>query len=119
MVCENSNVRLYFSWFEKRFKLHDKIFGMIPGNIFIIETCRIHFTLCPMKIVMQVLCFKWKNRFYLYTCICCILWFVKIAVCSLFFQWKLVLAAILPVVSLELDLKLYALLFVINGSAFL
>jgi len=58
VVCENSNVRLYFSWFEKRFKLHDKIFGMIPGNIFISETCRIHFTLCPMKIVMQVLCFK-------------------------------------------------------------
>ena len=43
---------------------------------------------------------------------------MKIAVCSLFFQWKLVLAAILPVVSLESDLKLYALLFVMNGSAF-
>lgn len=113
MVCENSNVRLYFSWFEKRFKLHDKIFGMIPGNIFIIETCRIHFTLCPMKIVMQVLCFKSiKQVLFIH------LYLLYIVVCensSMFFvfQWKLVLAAILPVVSLESDLKLYALLFVI------
>ncbi|RHK16305.1 hypothetical protein DW077_19610 [Phocaeicola vulgatus] len=68
---------------------------------------------------MQVLCFKSiKQVLFIH------LYLLYIVICensSMFFVFsmELVLAAILPVVSLESDLKLYALLFVINGSAFL
>ena len=73
IVREDSNVRLYSSRLEKRFRQHDKIFDMIH-NVCYIRYVELYFALRPVKIVMQVLCFSFQDRFYLCTCTCCIVY---------------------------------------------
>ena len=110
IVWEDSDI--HFRW------MFNVMTSYIIGRFILILICK-YIMVCENSNASFVFFISRQVLFMHLYLLYCILWFVKIAVCSLFFQWKLVLAAILPVVSLESDLKLYALLFVINGSAFL